>query len=54
MLSRNDQELLAQLAAQVASGLIARLPTNSTPDVAKVVPTAIKIANAILEEAMRS
>lgn len=54
MLSRNDQELLAQLAAQIASGMIARMPAAQTPDVPDIVPTAVKIANAILEEAMRS
>jgi hypothetical protein len=55
MADKHDQDLLAKLAAQIASGIIARSSnTNTTPTEDVVVKPAIAMAKAILEEARKS
>lgn len=48
----HDQELLAQLAAQVAAGVIARTTGNAAPlNEPSIVDTSMRIAKALLEAA---
>jgi len=50
----HDQEVLAQLAAQVAAGVIGRLGgMEEALDEPSVVDTSMRIAKAILEAAQR-
>lgn len=51
----HDQELLAQLAAQVAAGVIARCTgAPAQPPTEFIVTTSMGIAKALLEEAKRA
>jgi hypothetical protein len=50
----HDQELLAQLAAQIAGGVIARTGgIGEAPKEPNVVDISVRIAKAILQEAQR-
>lgn len=50
----HDQELLAQLAAQVAAGMIARTDGIAAPlNEPLVADTSVRIAKAILEAAQQ-
>jgi hypothetical protein len=50
----HDQELLAQLAAQIAAGVIERTTGAAAPlNEPFIVDTSIRIAKAILEAAKR-
>ncbi len=54
-MTRHDQELLAQLAAQIAAGVIARLGgIEEALEEPAVVSTSMSIAKAILEAAKQT